>query len=325
MNFKNTINWGIIGCGNIAHQFAKDLASIPNARLYGVASRSIKKAEDFGNKYHSTKSYGSYEAISKDPNIDIIYIATPHVFHYQNTLLCLTNKKAVLCEKPFAMDAPQVKEMIAIAKNNNVFLMEALWTYFLPHYKYALNIISSNQLGRVKALKADFGYNSSFDPKSRVYNKELGGGSLLDIGIYPLFTALTILGYPEKINATATIGKTGVDEDCTVQLLYKNGTTASLYSTITEKTDTEAVIELEKGTIILNSQFHKPSSVTIEKDGELKVVNFPVHTNGYNYEAIHAQEMLLQNRIESTIMSFEKSIQLINLLDAVRKQIGLYY
>ncbi|WP_108867153.1 Gfo/Idh/MocA family protein [Aquimarina aquimarini] len=325
MNHKNSVKWGIIGCGNIAYKFAKDLASVSNAMLYAVASRSIKKAEDFRKKHHATKTYGSYEAISKDPNIDIIYIATPHVFHYQNTLLCLTNKKAVLCEKPFAMDASQVKEMITIAKKNNVFLMEALWTYFLPHYQYVLDIISSNQLGKIKALKADFGYNSAFDPKSRVYNKELGGGSLLDIGIYPLFAALTILGYPEKINATATIGRTGVDEDCTVQLLYKNGATASLYSTITEKTDTEAVIELEKGTIILNSQFHKPSSVTIEKDGESKIVNFPVHTNGYNYEAIHAQEMLLQNRTESTIMSFEKSIQLISLLDAVRKQIGLSY
>ncbi|WP_024769130.1 Gfo/Idh/MocA family protein [Aquimarina macrocephali] len=325
MHLKRSIKWGIIGCGKIAHKFANDLKAVPNAILYAVASRDLKKAQDFGKKYQTSTCYENYEALSIDPNIDVIYIATPHVFHYENTLMCLANKKAVLCEKPFAMNTAQVEEMITAAKKNNVFLMEALWTYFLPHYTYVLDVVTSNELGKVKMLKADFGFTTSFDPEGRVFNKKLGGGSLLDVGIYPLFAALSILGYPEEINAQATIGKTGVDEDCSIQLQYKNGATASLFSAVTKETDTTATLEFEKGTIIINSRFHEPSSITILKEGKSERIEFKVTTNGYNYEAIHVQEMLLQNHKESTVMSFEKSLQLINLLDTVREKIKLHY
>ncbi|PKV50956.1 putative dehydrogenase [Aquimarina sp. MAR_2010_214] len=325
MNAEKVIKWGIIGCGKIAHKFANDLKSVPNAKLYAVASRNIKKAKEFGKKYQASTYYGSYEELSKDSNIDVVYIATPHVFHYENTVMCLNHKKAVLCEKPFAMDTVQVEEMIALAKKNKVFLMEALWTYFLPHYTYVLNIVTSNELGKVKTLKADFGFTTPFDPEGRVFNKKLGGGSLLDVGIYPLFAALTILGYPEEVNAKATIGKTGIDEDCSIQLQYKNGATASLFSAVTKETDTTAILEFEKGSIIINSRFHEPSSITILKEGKSELIEFNVTTNGYNYEAIHVQEMLLQNRKESTVMSFEKSLQLINLLDTVREKIDLHY
>ncbi|WP_109852874.1 Gfo/Idh/MocA family protein [Aquimarina sp. AU58] len=325
MRVEKIIKWGIIGCGKIAHKFANDLKSVPNAKLYAVASRSLKKAQEFGKEHHASSCYDNYETLSLDPNIDVIYIATPHVFHYENTLMCLTHKKAVLCEKPFAMDTAQVEEMIAVAKKNKVFLMEALWTYFLPHYTYVLDVVKSNALGKVKTLKADFGFTTPFDPDGRVFNKKLGGGSLLDVGIYPLFAALSILGYPEKVNARATIGKTGVDEDCTIQLEYKNGATASLFSAVTQETNTTATLEFEKGIIIINSRFHEPSSITIQKEGKSEHIEFNVTTNGYNYEAIHVQEMLLQNRTESTLMSFEKSIQLINLLDTVREKIGLHY
>ncbi len=319
------IKWGIIGCGKIAHKFAEDICSLTNATLFAVASRDLNKAQAFGNTYEAQICYGNYEELAKDSNIDIIYIATPHVFHYENTLMCLKNKKAVLCEKPFAMSTDQVLEMIAVAKQNQVFLMEALWTYFLPHYQYVLGLLESKELGKIKNLKADFGFATSFDPEGRLFNKKLGGGSVLDVGIYPLFAALTILGYPEDIKGKATFGKTGVDETCTMQLLYKNGVTASLFSAITQKTNTEAIITLENGTIIINSRFHEPSSVTLLKDGKAELLEFEVNTNGYNFEAIHAQKMLLQNRTESTIMTFEKSIQLIQLLDAVRKEIGLDY
>ncbi len=318
-------NWGILGCGKIAHKFAEDILRVPNAKLHAVASRSLQKAREFGHNYNVFNCYGNYEELSLNPEIDVIYIATPHVFHFENTVSCLNNKKAVLCEKPFAMNASQVKKMIATAKKNNVFLMEALWTYFLPHYQYVLKLIESKKLGEVKILKADFGFATTFDPNGRIFNKKLGGGSLLDVGIYPLFAALSILGYPNNINAEASFGKTGVDETCTMQLHYNNGATASLFSAITKKTNTEAIIEFEKGTIIINSRFHEPSSVTIKKGNESKVLEFEVSTNGYSFEAIHVQEMLLQNRTESTIMTFDKSLQLIDLLDTVRHKIGLQY
>ena len=239
--------------------------------------------------------------------------------------MCLHHKKAVLCEKPFAMNVKQVKEMITLAQQNQTFLMEALWTYFLPHYQYVLDILNSKELGEVKSLKADFGFAGTFDAKGRIYNKELGGGSLLDVGIYPLFAALSILGFPEKIEAKATFAETGVDETCTMQLHYKKEVTASLFSAITQKTATEAIIKLEKGTVIINGRFHEPSSVTIIKNGVSELKEFAYHTNGYSFEAAHVQQMLLQNQIESTIMTFEKSLQLINLLDSVREKIGLVY
>lgn len=325
MHSKKHINWGILGCGKIAHKFAKDLKFVSNARLYAVASRDPKKARDFANVYSSVFFYESYEEMANNPDIHVIYIATPHVFHYKHTLLCLNHKKAVLCEKPFAMNLSQVEEMIATAKKNNVFLMEALWTYFLPHYQYVLDIVTKKELGNIKKLTADFGFTTTFDPESRVFNKKLGGGSLLDVGIYPLFAALSCIGYPDDITAHATIGKTGVDENCTIQLHYTNSVTASLFSAVTQKTDTQAILEFENGTITINSRFHEPSSVTIIKNGISKKIEFDVITNGYNFEAIHVQEMILQNRTESTIMSFEKSLQLITLLDAVRNKIGLHY
>ena len=322
---KKKYNWGIIGCGKIAHKFAEDLVTIPDATVYAVASRNLKKAKDFGEIYNSIRCYGSYKDLITDSKVDIIYIATPHVFHHENTLMCLTHKKAVLCEKPFAMNSKQVKEMIAAAKSNNTFLMEALWTYFLPHYNYVLKVIQSNELGKVKSLKADFGFTSTYDPQSRLFNKKLGGGSLLDVGIYPLFAALSILGDPEKVEANATFNKSGIDENCIMQLTYKNNVQASLYSSITKETNTEAIIELEKGIVTINSRFHEPSSVTIIKNGILKSHEFPVSTNGYSFEAIHVQEMLDQDAIESTIMNFETSLKLINLLDTVRKNIKLDY
>ena len=319
------IRWGILGCGKIAHKFAQDLLTIPNAKLEAVASRNQQKSKVFGMRYHSNKSYDSYLELCLDTTIDVIYIATPHVFHYEQTLMCLNHQKAVLCEKPFAMNATQVAEMIAAAKRNNVFLMEAMWTFFLPHYQYVLNLIESKELGEITNLKADFGYDFEFDPTSRVFDKKLGGGSLLDIGIYPLFAALSMLGMPTQIKAEAQMTSTKVDESCTMTLRYENGAIAELYCTLAKRLNTEAIITFEKGIVTIHEQFHKPSSVTIKTIESTKQLNFEVNAYGYSFEAIHVQEMLLQGETESTIMTFDKSRALIGLLDAVRVEIGLEY
>ena len=319
------INWGILGCGKIAAKFAEDLRTISRSKLVAVASRNIEKAKNFGNKFEAKKCYASYKELCEDSNIDIIYIATPHVFHFEHTMLCLEHKKAVLCEKPFGMNTTQVKKMIAKAKEKDVFLMEAMWTCFLPHYQYVLEMIYSKELGEIRSLKADFGYQFEFDPNSRVYKKELGGGSLLDIGIYPLFAAISMIGNPENISANAILGQTGVDEECSMTLDYKNGVRAQLFSSVTKETKTEATIEFEKGTLIIHSRFHEPTSITIFKGEKKETKNFDVQTNGYNFEAEHVQEMLFQQRKESTIMTFDMSLKLIHLLDSVRSKIGLYY
>ena len=325
MQIQNPIRWGIMGCGKIAQLFAEGLATIPDARLQGVASRTLEKATRFGKTHHANSYYGSYEALVKDDKIDVIYIATPHVFHHSNTLLCLQHKKAVLCEKPFAMNRPQVEEMIAEAKKQNVFLMEALWTYFLPHYQYVLELVNSGEMGAITALKADFGFVGNSDPKARLFNKELGGGSLLDIGIYPIFAALTILGKPENIKAKARYSTTGIDENCHMFFTYKNDVKAVLYSDITKKTATEIHISFEKGNLVVHSNFHQPSHITITKNGIAEFIEFPDTSNGYNYEAIHVQKMLRSGKKESPIMTFDRSLELIQLLDTVRKKIGLTY
>ena len=325
LNDTREIHWGIIGCGSIAHKFATDLKTVPKAILYAVASRDLQKAEKFGQLHGATRFYGQYEVLMQDPLVDIIYIATPHPFHCENAVQCLEHKKAVLCEKPLAMNIKEVEQMIQSAKATNCFLMEALWTYFLPHYQYVLEVIESQALGNITLLEADFGFKGNTDPNGRLYDKSLGGGSLLDVGIYPLFTALTLLGYPTDYEAEATFAETGVDTDCYMHLYYENGAQAKLYSAIHKETKTEARIVLEKGEIHIHSRFHEPSSVTVITTDSSENFTFPVTTNGYNFEAKHAQEQLLKNNIESPLMTFEKSRQLMQLIDGIREKIGLVY
>lgn len=317
--------WAIIGPGKIAAKFAEDLKVVPGAELYAVASRSKERASLFATEYGATQIYGSYEELVKDENVDIIYIATPHVYHFEHSILCLKHGKAVLCEKPFAMDIAQVEQMIATAKENDVFLMEALWTHFLPHYNFLLDLVKSGEYGKIINLKADFGFEAPYLPEKRLYNKALGGGSLMDIGIYTVFAALTLIGVPVEVSASAQMCKTGVDEACTIELKYKNGATAQLFSTINKTIPTAAVIEMEEATILVKNRFHEPTSIIVKHKEKEKEFTFDVATRGYNYEAAHVQQMLTENRKESTVMTFQKSRDLIKVLDKIRERINLNY
>jgi predicted dehydrogenase len=319
------INWGIIGLGSIANKFATDLLTIPDTKLYAVASRSQDKADAFADKYDATKAYDSYEALVKDDNIDAVYIATPHALHKENTMLCLEHGIAVLCEKPFAMDINEVQDMIALAKEKNVLLMEALWTYFLPHYQFVLKELKNETYGKLLSMEADFGFHRPFDTSTRLFNKSLGGGSLLDIGIYPIFAALSTLGIPEKMEADADFFENGADSTCRMLFSYKNGETARLKSTLTEKTPTEAVFYCENGTIKVNTMFHMPTTVTVISNSEEKTLDFGYKTIGYNYEAIHFNELIRHGKTESDVMTFDFSETLIKTLDAVRNLIDLEY
>lgn len=319
------ISWGIIGLGNIAHKFAQDLLNVKHAQLYAVASRSRSKAKTFSEIYNVQKAYDSYEELVKDPKIDAIYIATPHSFHKENTLLCLQNKKAVLCEKPFAMNYEEVDEMITLAKTNNTLLMEALWTYFLPHYKYVLDVLNKRQYGDILKIEADFGFKAEFDVSSRVYKKSLGGGSLLDIGIYPIFAALTTLGLPNSIEANASFFDNGVDSSCTMVFNYNNGAKALLKSTLSEKTPTEAIFYCERGTIKINSRWHAPSSVSLIVNGKENIIDFENKSIGYAHEILHFNQLLRDGKTESDIMTFGFSKKIIQTLDEVREIIGLTY
>ncbi|AVR46148.1 oxidoreductase [Christiangramia fulva] len=319
------IKWGIVGLGKIANKFAKDLLVVQNAELYAVASRNLEKAEAFKKEYQAQKAYGSYEELMEDKAVDVVYVATPHVLHHSISVACMKKGIAVLCEKPFAMNTEEVKEMIKTARENKVFLMEAMWTRFLPHFEFMLMEINSGKMGKIKSIKADFGFPAEFDVNGRLFNKSLGGGSLLDIGIYPVFLAYSLLGKPDKIEAEAKFAETGVDSSCEIKFHYKNGATALLESTVLKKTPTTAEIELEKGNIFINSRFHEPSSINILMNEEKWVKEFDVNTTGYFYEAEHVTQMLLEGKTESEKMSFNSSLDLIGLLDAIRKEIALEY
>ena len=322
------INWGILGAGKIAGKFATDLATLPQANLYAVASRSEEKATDFAKKFRFQKSFSSYEAMLKDPDLEVVYIATPHVFHCEHTLLCLDYKKAVLCEKPFAINAKEVQLMLAKAKANQVFLMDALWTLCLPHILKTKAIVESGQLGKLISVKADFGFRASFNPSSRLFDRNLGGGALLDIGIYPALLALFLLGKPKKITAAALMGKTNVDEECAVFLDYENGQSANLHATLLARTPVEAYIYCEKGYIHIPTRFHEHvKGITIlEYDGlKENFIPFDYQVIGYQYEAKEVMRCLTEGKLESDLVPHQFSLDLITLLDEIRAQIGLVY
>lgn len=325
MKSLSPVKWGILGPGKIAGKFAKDLLKVPGAVPYAVASTQAGRAASFANEYHFQKHFYSYETMLADPELEVVYIATPHVFHHQNTLMCLQAGKAVLCEKPFAMNLGQVEEMIVLAKQKNVFLMEALWTRFLPHFQYVLGIVQSQTLGKLLSLEADFGMDVPFDENSRLYNKSLGGGGLLDVGIYPVFASLTFLGYPTVIKANADFAATGVDSRCEMAFEHVNGAKSKLHCSTVKRTPTEAKLVFEKGNILMNSRFHEPSTVTINTANHSETLDFGYQTNGYFYEAAHVTDCLQKGLKESPLMNFENSTNLIKLLDAVRSVIGLKY
>jgi predicted dehydrogenase len=318
-------NWGIIGLGNIAHHFANDLLTVENANLYAVASRSQNKADEFLKKYQAEVAYGSYDDLLADDHIDIVYIATPHVFHEENSIAVLKSGKAVLCEKPFAMNADEVREMIKIAQTENQFLMEALWTNFMPTINKLIELRDQKRYGDITNLKAEFCFKPEYNPESRLFNPELGGGALLDIGIYPVYLALKLLGKPDKISAHSTKADTGVDLSTEIKFEYQNGVTANLYCNFNENTASEAFVKFDKAEIKLHSRFHDTDKLSILQNSSEELIDYNYQAKGYHFEIIHAQECLQQGLKESPLMSFEFSKLLIETLDEIRKQIGLKY
>ncbi|MFC2120910.1 Gfo/Idh/MocA family protein [Bacteroidota bacterium] len=320
-------NWAILGCGKIAEKFSLDLKLLSNARLYATASRSLEKAQNFANEYGYVKAFGSYKEMLSDPEVDIVYIATPHSFHRDHTILCLNNKKAVLCEKAFALNSTQVSDMVKSSKVNNTFLMEAFWTRFQPFFLELTKILKSGRLGNCKMMRSDFAFNGPYDPENRLYNLDLGGGSLLDIGIYPVFWALQSFGTPEKISATADFCHTGSEESIAITFQYPDGRIASLMSSFAVYTDTKTEFWCEKGFIQIKRDGTSSTILQIkESDGTEETLNF---TNdkafGYHLEAAHVMDCLDAGKIESDLLPLSFSLTLIETLDKIREAAGIVY
>ena len=319
------INWGILGLGNIAKKFAEDLMLSNDSILFGVASREIDKAKKFADQFNSIIYYDSYEKLAKDSKIDIIYIATPHAFHFENAMMCLENNKAVLCEKPMGLNREEVSIMIKEAKSRKLFLMEGLWTRFIPATEKLIEILNKKIIGDILFIRADFGFNGDLNFKSRIYDKKLGGGSLLDIGIYPIYLSLLTLGIPLDLKVMATITKTNVDSTCSMLFSYANGAKANLESTIETQTPTEAYIYGSEGIIKLHSPFHHSEKIIISRNGENEILDIKYKGNGYIHEIEEVNKCLINQQNESSKLSFKTSLDLISLLDRVKTEIGLKY
>lgn len=321
----NKINWGIIGLGNIASRFAADLQLSDLAVLYGVGSRDMNKAKSFGEKFNAVKCYGSYRALAEDPNIDIVYIATPHIFHCENTMMCLSNGKAVLCEKPMGMNAFEVKMMIKEAQSRNLFLMEGMWTRFIPAIEKLIELLDRNIIDELLSIRADFGFKSQLGPESRIYNKALGGGSLLDVGIYPIYISMITMGMPIEIIARAQMAKTGVDSSCTMLFNYANKSVANLESSIDTYTPIEAIIEGHNGSIKLHSPFYHAEKITISQYGIEEHIDIKHRGNGYIHEIEEVNNCFLNHETQSTKLPLQISLDLITIIDRVKEKIGLDY
>lgn len=323
---KTHINWGIIGLGKIAHRFASDLSLSENNVLYAVASRDLTKARNFSQKYKAVKYFNSYEELAKDPDIDVVYIATPHTFHFEHTMMCFKYGKSVLCEKPMGVDSNEVQIMIKEARSKNLFLMEGIWTRFIPAIEKFIGLLEQKVIGDIKFMRADFGYNAEFDPKSRIFNKSLGGGSLLDIGIYPIYLSMLVLGFPFNIKALARMTETNVDSYCAILFDYQNSAKAMLESTTEADTPIEAYIYGSKGYIKLHKSFHHTEKVSINRYGEKEeIIQLKYAGQGFLYEINEVNHCILNNEIESRKLPHSLSLDLIHLIDQVKDKIGLSY
>ena len=320
------IKWAVLGTGNISHAFATALMETPGAALVAVGSRSIAGAAKFGAEFGAPRSYGSYEELCSADGIDIVYIGTPHVMHADNAMLALNGGKAVLCEKPFAMNRQESQRVVALAREKKLFLMEAMWTRFMPALAELRRIVASGEIGVPRQLHADFGFLAPTDPAHRVNNPLLGGGALLDLGIYPLSIASAILGPVSRVQALAEMSATGVDAQTGFTLLHAGGGVSICSCSMLARTANELTVSGSLGRVRMDAMFHRSPSVTVTlAGGQTRTIATPYLGNGYVHEALEAGRCLRAGLLESPDMRLDETLALMTLLDTIRGQIGVRY
>jgi predicted dehydrogenase len=318
--------WGILAPGKMSAKFTKGLKLLENAELYAIGSRDIHRAKQFAEKHGFKKYYGSYEELASDPDLEVVYIASPHSHHHDHTLLCLRNGKHVICEKAFAINTVEVEEMISEAKKRNLFLMEALWPPFQPFYKKAAEILKSGIPGKILHLHGHFSFIPPFDPDDRKFNLTLGGGSLLDIGIYPVIDALTFIGVPDEIKAAAIFSGTGSEESLSVIFGYNDNRMATIYSSFRTDTGIGCEILCEKGNMTLSRGRDMNQRVILSLHGtEKQEFIFSPVAMGYHWEAEEVMKCLDEGKTESTVVPLSFSLDLIKTIDRIRKAAGIVF
>jgi predicted dehydrogenase len=320
--------WGIIGPGNIAHTFVNDLPFINSPQeVTAVLSHTSQSAYEFAKEFSIPDYYSNLNEFLNNKNIDAVYIASPHPQHFEQAMACIENKLPVLCEKPMTINAEQCEQLIAAAQKNNTFLMEGMWIRFLPSIKQTLSLIEQGVIGKITSIRASISYKAPHEPDNRYFDPELGGGSLLDLGIYPVFLSLLLLGNPCSVKAIGKLSEEGVDEACSILLHYKDGAHATLESSLVSTLQIPAEIVGEKGIIkILNSWYEKASGIELQQGGDGKII-YPCHWSGHGlYFEIEEVIKCLQNKeTESALFSHQFSLDMIKVLDKIRNQINVTY
>lgn len=326
-----TIGWGILAPGDIAHQFATELALVPEARIAAVGSRDLGRAEAFSSRFGGTP-YGSYAELVEDPAVDVVYVASPHGVHPEHTRLAMAAGKAVLCEKPIAISADEATALFAEARDRDVFLMEAMWTACHPLIRAMLGHLAEGRYGEVRQVSARLGFVMRPDEDARLFDPALGGGSLLDMGIYPVTLATLVLGDPEATTALATLSDRGVDLDIAITARYASGAVAALSSSMTACLANTATIATTTGHLDLTQEFHHPTSIRwtpLERSdasippAEEITGDEPIIGEGYGNEILEVHRCLAAGRLTSDLVSPEQSIAVLTQLDRLRQQAGI--
>jgi predicted dehydrogenase len=318
--------WGILGAGKIADKFCTALDYVEGAEVYAVASRNMDNANAFAAKYNAAKCYDHYKDLMEDEAVDIIYIATPHAFHFEQAMACLLHKKNVLCEKPMTLSYHQTLALVNTAKENAVFLMEAMWTSCMPFLEEIQSLIKADVIGTPQYVAADFGFFTPFNVESRLFKKSLGGGSLMDVGVYPVFLATALLGEPSQLKTIAKLTSTGVDEYCNTVLQYENGATAHLVSSIIFNTAIEAEISGAKGRIIIQNPWFKATDFRLElNDGTIEKFSMPHQSNGFEHEIKEVMYCLDNGLLESSKMPHQLTLSISKIMEEILMQAGVKY
>ncbi len=317
--------WGILATGRIAGQFARGLASAEGAELVACGSRSRQSADAFAAEHGIGRACGSYQQLAAQSDVDVIYIATPHTEHCENTLLCLQHGKAVLCEKPFAVNVDQARRMVDAARSAGLFCMEAMWTRFFPAMAKLREILAAGTIGQPRLVQADFGFRTGWDPQSRLLNPDLAGGGLLDVGVYAISLASMVLGPAQRATGLAEIGDTGVDTQAGMVLQHDGGAISVLACGVRTQTPQDAWVLGSEGRIRIHSPFWKPAKLTVYSGDSEQTIQPDCRGNGYNYQAEHVADCLQAARTESPVMPLDETVRVIRTMDQLRSQWGLQY
>ncbi|TYZ57084.1 hypothetical protein PybrP1_010456 [[Pythium] brassicae (nom. inval.)] len=335
-----TLRWGFIGCGKISNDFANALKAVPGAHLRACAARSLSSAQEFATIHGFAQAYGSYEELAADPQVDAVYIGTLHTTHFEHSVLALIHGKHVLVEKPMAMNAAQAREVLALAKEKQLFFMEGMWTRFFPAVQFARKVVDDGTIGDVHHVSADIGF--CFPPENeRIWDRTLGGGGLLDIGIYPLaFVTMVLGGQPEKVSAAGKLTDGGVDLYGTITLEYSGGRFGAVSYTCAAQMGESVTIVGSKGRVLVHSPAHVPSRVSVftNADAQERVSVFPWPepaanatpsnfgpTEGFQYEALAVTASILNKETENSEYPHAESLAITEIMDKVRAAIGVVY